>query len=174
MATLLTHWGRVTHICVSKLTIVGSDNGLAPDWRHAIIWTNAGILLIGPLETNLSDIFSEIRAFSLKEMHLKMSSGNWRPFCLGLNVLTPSVFHWCIKILGVNKALFRRCRVNSVIWTSFFSVSQVLFLQIWLNFKSVNLLHYWKIWYIFIFILCPTSTWIRHMGSLLSSEINLG
>ena len=26
----LTHWGRVTHICVSKLTINGSDNGLSP------------------------------------------------------------------------------------------------------------------------------------------------
>ena len=24
----LTHWGRVTQICVSKLTIIGSDNGL--------------------------------------------------------------------------------------------------------------------------------------------------
>ena len=44
----LTHWGRVTHICVSKLTIIGSDNGLSPDRRQAIIWTNAGILLIGP------------------------------------------------------------------------------------------------------------------------------
>ena len=42
----LTHWGRVTHICVSKLTIIGSDNGLSPDRRQAIIWTNAGILLI--------------------------------------------------------------------------------------------------------------------------------
>ena len=45
----LTHWGRVTHICVGKLTIIGSDNGLAPGRRQAIIWTNAGILLIRPL-----------------------------------------------------------------------------------------------------------------------------
>ena len=43
----LTHWGRVTHKCVSKLTIIGSDNGLSPGRRQAIIWTNAGILLIG-------------------------------------------------------------------------------------------------------------------------------
>ena len=27
---LLTHWGWVMHICVSKLTTIGSDNGLAP------------------------------------------------------------------------------------------------------------------------------------------------
>ena len=26
----LTHWGRVTHICVGNLTIIGSDNGLSP------------------------------------------------------------------------------------------------------------------------------------------------
>ena len=25
---LLTHWGRVTHICVRDLLIIGSDNGL--------------------------------------------------------------------------------------------------------------------------------------------------
>ena len=43
-----THWGRVTHICVSKLVIIGSDNGLSPDQRQAIIWTNDGKL--GPYE----------------------------------------------------------------------------------------------------------------------------
>ena len=53
---VLTHWGRVTYICVSKPTTIGSDNGLLPGWRQAIIWTNAGILLIGPLGTNLSEI----------------------------------------------------------------------------------------------------------------------
>ena len=70
----ITHWGRVTHICVSKLSILGSDNGLSPGRRQAIIWTNAEILLIGTLGTNLSEILSEIHAFSFKKMHLKMSS----------------------------------------------------------------------------------------------------
>ena len=83
----LTHWGRVTHICVSKLTIIGSDNGLSPNRRQAIIWTNAGILLIGPLRTNFSEILIEIYVFSFKKIHLKLSSGIWLPFCLGLNVL---------------------------------------------------------------------------------------
>ena len=41
----LTHWGRVTLICVNKLTTIGSDNGLSPTRRQAIIWSNAGILL---------------------------------------------------------------------------------------------------------------------------------
>ena len=83
----LTHWGRVTHICVSKLIIIGSDNGLSPERRQAIIWTIAGILLIETLGTNFSQISSEIHTFSFKKMHLKMSSGKCRPSCLGLNVL---------------------------------------------------------------------------------------
>ena len=83
----LTHWGRVTHIYVSKLTIIGSDNGLSPGRRQATIWTNGGILLIGPLGTNFREILIEIQSFSFKKTHLKMSSGKWRPFCLGLNVL---------------------------------------------------------------------------------------
>ena len=83
----LTHWGRVTHICVGNLTITGSDNGLSPGRRQAIIWTNAGILLIGPLGTNFSEILIGIQTFSFKEMHLKMSSAKWRLFPLGLNEL---------------------------------------------------------------------------------------
>ena len=76
----LTHWGRVTHICVGKRIIIGSDNGLSRGRRQAIIWTNAGILWFGPLRTNFSEILSEIHSFSFKKMHLKMSSAKWRPF----------------------------------------------------------------------------------------------
>ena len=78
--TSLTHWGRVTHICVSKLTIIGSDNGLSPGRRQAIIWTNAGILLIVPLGTNFSEILINILTFSFAKMHLKVSLAKWRHF----------------------------------------------------------------------------------------------
>ena len=84
----LTHWSPVTHTCVSKLSNIGSDNGLSPARRQAIIWTNARILLIGPLETNFSEILTEIMTFSFKKMYLKASSAKLRPFCFGLNVLT--------------------------------------------------------------------------------------
>ena len=94
-----THWGQVTHICVGNLTIIGSDNGLSPDRRQAIIWTNAGILLIGPLGTNFSEILIEIHTFSFKKMHFKMSSRKWRPFCLGLNVLTQCLTCWVYNLL---------------------------------------------------------------------------
>ena len=83
----LTHWSGVTHICASEVTIIGSDYGLLSGRRQAIIWTNDVILLIGPLGTNFSEILIEIQTFSLKKMHLKMSSAKWRPFCLGLIVL---------------------------------------------------------------------------------------
>ena len=63
---VLTHWGRVTHICVGKQTIIGSDNGLSPGRRQAIIWTNAGILLIGPLGTNFSEISNKLHFHSQK------------------------------------------------------------------------------------------------------------
>ena len=71
----------------SELTIIGSDNVLSPDRRQAIIWTNDEVLSIELLGTNFSEILLTIHAFSLKKMQLKISSGTWRPSCLGLNVL---------------------------------------------------------------------------------------
>ena len=90
----LTHWGWVTHLCASKLTSIASDNGLSPGRRQAIIWNSARILLIGPLGTKCSEISIGIQAFSFKKMHLNMSSAKWRPFCLGLNELIHTSFHW--------------------------------------------------------------------------------
>ena len=83
----ITHWGRVTYICVSKLTIIDSDNGLSSGRRQAIIWVNAQILLIGSFGTNFSEISIGIQTFSFTKMHLKMSSAKWRPPCFGTNVL---------------------------------------------------------------------------------------
>ena len=68
----------MTHICVGDLTIVGSDNGLSPGRRQAIMWTNAEMLLIRPLETNFSEILIVIQTFPFKKMHLKMSSAKKR------------------------------------------------------------------------------------------------
>ena len=78
----------MTHICVRKLTTIVSDNGLSLGRRQAIIWTNVGILLTGRLGINFTEILVAIHTFSLKKMHFKISSEKWRPFCLGLNVLT--------------------------------------------------------------------------------------
>ena len=82
----LTHWGWVMHICVSKITNIGSDNGSSAGGHQAIIWANVGILLIWPSGTNVSEIFITVFISSFKKMLLKMSSVKWRPFCLGLIV----------------------------------------------------------------------------------------
>ena len=82
----LTHWGRVSHICVSKQAIIGSDNGSSPGRRQAIVWTNAGILLIWTLETNFGEMLIKIHTFSFTKMHLRgrlRNGGNFRsaPMC---------------------------------------------------------------------------------------------
>ena len=56
------------HLCISKLIIIGSDKGLSPSQPQAIIWTNAGILLIEPLETNFSEIYIKIHTSSFKKI----------------------------------------------------------------------------------------------------------
>ena len=63
----LTHWGRVTHVCVGNLTIIGSDNGLLPGRRQAIIWTTAWTLLIKSLVTSFSEIFNQNSVIFIQE-----------------------------------------------------------------------------------------------------------
>ena len=122
-----THWGRVTHIWFGNLTVIGSDNGLSPGRRQAITWTNVGILLIGPQGTNFSEMLIEIHTFSFKKIHLKMSSGKWRPFCLGLNVLNKlclrevkrsatcrSLYSWWVDLLTV--WMFNSLWPSDTIW----------------------------------------------------------
>ena len=70
-----THWGRVTHICVSNLIITDSDTDLSPGRR----WTNAGILPNGPSGTNPSEIPIKIYTCSFKKIHSKTPSGNGDP-----------------------------------------------------------------------------------------------
>ena len=63
------------HICVSKLTNIGSDIGLSFARRQAIIWASDGILLIKFLGANFSEILIEIHTISCKKMRLKRKNG---------------------------------------------------------------------------------------------------
>ena len=72
----------MTYINVSKIIIIGSDNGLSPGRRQTIIWTNVAILLIEPFGIKVSDILIEINVFLLKKMHSEMLSAKWCPFVL--------------------------------------------------------------------------------------------
>ena len=101
----------MTHICVIKPTITGSDNGLSPSRRQASIWANVGMLLIWPLGTNFIEmLFLEVHIFSFMEIHLNISSVKCRPVCLGLNVLTcpllRSVRSW-LALLSLGCCSFR-------------------------------------------------------------------
>ena len=78
----LTHWGRVKHMCASKLNIIRPNNDLSPGRRQP----NAGIMFIRPIGTNFSEIWNETHTFPFNKMHLKMSCAKWRQSCLGLNV----------------------------------------------------------------------------------------
>ena len=84
---------RPSDAYMRKLTIIGSDNGSLPDRRQAIIWTNVGLLLIGPLGTTFSEILIEILTFSFKKMRLKVSFAKRQPFCPGLNVLIQKPYY---------------------------------------------------------------------------------
>ena len=86
----------------------------APERRQPIIWTNAGILLIGPLGTNFSEILIEILTFSLEKMRSKVSSAKRRPFCLGLNLLSKRGLGSSLQAVGSgaipeNQGQYHRC-----------------------------------------------------------------
>ena len=53
----------MTHICASKLIIIGTNNALVPDGRQEISWADAGILLIQNFGTNFNENSSEIHIF---------------------------------------------------------------------------------------------------------------
>ena len=122
---VLTHWGWVTYICVSKLTIIGSNNGLSPGWHRAIIWTNGGILLIWPSGTNFNEMVIEIHPVSFTKCIWKSCLWNDGHFCLSLNVLrrtwmwrvnkTPMKLNYSVPIFS---PYFRIIKIWVTCWIS--------------------------------------------------------
>ena len=112
----LTHWGRMTHICVSKLTITGSDNGLSPERHQAIIWTNAEILLIGPLGTNFSEIFYRnsnifIEEKTFENVVCEMLFISSRPQCV----------YWRSSMPHPICALMQDCSISSLVLSCWYT-----------------------------------------------------
>ena len=142
----------MTHICVGDITIIGLDNGLSPGRRQASTWTNVGILIIGPLGTNFSEMLIEIHTFSFQKIPLKMSSGKWWPFCLSLNVLTQwgRVTHICVNkvtIIGSDNGMSPgRCQAITWINVGILSIgligtnfSEMLIEMHTFSFKKIHL-----------------------------------
>ena len=84
-----THWGRVTHVCVSKLTIIGSDDGFLPGRRQATISTNAGIFVNWTLRNKLQWNLDQNLYIFIQENVFENVVRKLVAICLGLNVLTP-------------------------------------------------------------------------------------
>ena len=121
------------NICLRDLTIIGSHNGLLPVWRQAIIWTNTELLSIGPLRTNFSEILIEIRTFSFKKMYMKMLSGKWRPFCLGLNVLNWFTHNCCHLLSSRNRwwQILRKHGVKLLPLSTLGLIQRIQFIHSW-------------------------------------------
>ena len=138
--SILIDWGRVTHICVGNLTSTGSDNCLSPGRRHATICTDAGILLIGPSETDFNEILIKNHTFSFKKVYLKMSpdskvhGANMGPiwgrqdpggpqvgpmnFAILVVRKMAAILSWppCVNILRPSDAYIHRWFMSSFIW----------------------------------------------------------
>ena len=65
------------HICINKLDIIGSNDGLSPVLQQAIIWTNASTYC----QLDCCGISIKLPQFSFNKMHLKMLSVKW-PQCV--------------------------------------------------------------------------------------------
>ena len=161
-------------ICISQLNIIGPDNGSSPCWCQAIIWINAGILLIGPLGTNFSRILIEIHTFSFKKMHWKMSSAKWRPFCIGLNVLKNPMDNM-LHFLSWFKSWYNLDMMNfSADYLYFELVSCIYFCLLICDendlFKGTSI--EWVIWS-WCEIVWISSTYTRVAFMMLSSMINV-
>ena len=102
---LLFHWDRLTHICVNKVTIVCSDNGLSAGQRQALTWINARIMLIGPLGTNFSVISIDIQIFYSRKCISKCRLPNgghfvWTSiFSLMFNTVSSNLAQSCDLVL---------------------------------------------------------------------------
>ena len=138
-----THWGRVTHICVNKITTIGSNNDLSSGRRQAFIYTNAGILLIGPLGTNFSEFFFGIETFAFYKMHLKMSSAKWPPFSLGLNVLSQYAVSCSAWLMCYKEENFKNAASSENIWMLNIDILNIYFSLLLGSRWKTNVSHVW-------------------------------
>ena len=101
---LLTHWGQVTHIYISKLTIIGSDNGFLPGLCQAIIWTNDNILPITSQGTYFNDILIQENAIVVSKMAAILSRTQCVKACIIITELTWG--YWWLEIKMKQNKLF--------------------------------------------------------------------
>ena len=118
---LSSRWGRVTHICVSDLPDIGSDNGLSPGRRQAIIWTTAGLLLIWTLGTNTVKSYAKSIHFHSRKCVWKSRLRNGvhlsQPQCVRVPVMPRPLTsrNHCvslIKVITTKKRIYTECHLS--------------------------------------------------------------
>ena len=131
-------------------TIISSDNDLSPGRLQAIIWTNAGILLIGPLWTNFSEILFEIYTFSFWKMTAILSRLQCikSSHCDSCDDLAPVdaicrclIFRWVAGIWLLSRYQFSGHKDDMPYWVSCVSICQILF-QFWPRMLFLNFIQY--------------------------------
>ena len=110
----LTHQGRKDVYMPINKTITGSENGFAPDRAHAIIWTHAGLSLIGLMKIHFSKIRIETHQFFTQANKLIMPPSQWQPFCLGLNSLNDVTSE--LKKIYYGHSCLYVCALTVTIW----------------------------------------------------------
>ena len=96
MSIAIAHWGRVTHICVDKLIIIGSDNGLSPDRRQASHYLNQCSIIVNWILANIfqwkfnqnTAIF--IEDYARENVVCEMASTLSRPQCVKTAINNPT------------------------------------------------------------------------------------
>ena len=78
----------MTHICISKLTTINSDNGLSPGRHQVIIWANARWNIVNSNFRNKLQWNLKRNSYIFTKKYIEKNTLKWRPLCLGLNVLT--------------------------------------------------------------------------------------
>ena len=101
---VVLYWGWMTHVCVNKLTIIGSDIGLSPSRRQNIIWTDD--IVIRNLGPNFSEFLSKIHSTFIHEnafenVACELAASLSRPQCVNRSGFmcyicpyNPGLFHY--------------------------------------------------------------------------------
>ena len=120
--------GHSTRAVKGNYTKLYLKNSLSPGWSQAFIWTDAEILLIGPLGSNCTEIVIEIITLSFKKIRFKVSSMKRRPFCIGLNVLNNCDDFFIVATHGVQSVqllVYIICRFRGITQTLQHSIMQL-------------------------------------------------
>ena len=109
--TWLTEAERCIHASVTW-AIIGSHTGLSPNRRQAIIWNNAGLLLIRTLGTNFSETLIKIHTFSLVWIMATILS---RPHCVNHNMCFPHINPILLSLYQFLYVISSACHLAAIV-----------------------------------------------------------